>query len=176
MVIYEYTTNSLHILGALFWLLLMFAFSGGCIVFFPLVCKTLEPVISYITHRCTIRSLVSFKQIYLSITTFLLYGCFITGIVVGITQVADLVSTYHKMNNTQIAHGQLQSIQYELFEYRGEEFGFYVELCIDDQCYQIIEPPGISEESLKALQDCDRITVYYASCRNTNAITKIIAP
>lgn len=177
MVIYEYKTNYLNIFGALFWVLIVIGFSIGCIAFFPLLRKTLAPVVSGLKRNCNVSGLFPLglsKQLNLSILSLLIYGVFISGIIVGIFETVSHCVEYSEMRNTHSIAGQLHSMEYEPFEYRGEEMGFTLQFYLDGQCFAITEPPGISAKSLEALQNAVSVTVIYSVCKDTNVVTKIV--
>ncbi len=177
MVIYEYNSNYLNILGALFWLLVIVAFIIGCVAFIPLLRKTIAPVMSYLKRSSTENAsfpLSHSTQLYLSIITLLIYGVFLSGIIIGIFQAVSNSVEYFEMRNTQSANGRVHSINYEPFEYRGEEIGFNLQLYLDEQYFLISEPPGISANSLEVLQNSALVTVFFSSYKGNNVITKIV--
>lgn len=177
MVIYEHQTNYLNIFGALFWVLIIIGFTIGCIAFFPLLRLTLASVVSSLKRNCNVSGsfqLGRFKQLNLSILSLLIYGVFISGIIVGIFETVSHCVEYLEMRNTQSITGQMHSMEYELFEYRGDEMGYSVQFNLDGQCFVIAEPPGMSAKSLEALQNSVLVTVSYSVCRDTNVVTKIV--
>ena len=176
MVIYEHSTNSMHILWAVLMIVIVIFLIVGIFRFSPLLKKTialLAAMVDQEKNETTPTGGHMTQVLFMAIFTLLLYGTLGLGVVFGIKEATESIQSRIGTSHVYSISGEVEIVESTTIDYRGNTLGHSLHLSLEGMEFIIEDPPGITTESLNLLTSGSKIVLQYQVKDSTNIIVRI---